>query len=372
MKKCTLIVLIPLLLSGRVNAQSDFKPGFIIMNNNDTINGMIDNRGYKSMAVKCRFKAEETNSVTEYHPGDISEYCFTDGKRYVSRTLESGVKVFLEYLVNGELNLYYYRNTQGLNIYVIDKLNFPLKEIPYTSEERYRDDGTRVLYQSKYHIGLLQAYTNDAVGFQEEPARLSKLDHKNLIKFAEDYHNIVCKDSSCIIYEKNTPILKASAELLYGQTYIYGDYDYDKDFTGEFGLGVYLWMPRVSERVYFRTGIKYRQMSMNDEKLNFILIPIGLQYQYSHYDLIPKIFLGFQSYFAKDKEVFYTINAGTGLDYRFTDRITVTSNFEAEIIPFIMRLDGWDSSYQNAIGFISGSIQIGFKYDLISLPGKTK
>ncbi|MDZ7636246.1 MAG: hypothetical protein U5L72_18130 [Bacteroidales bacterium] len=76
---------------------------------------------------------------------------------------------FLEYLINGKLNIYYYRDEKGEDYYLIGKEGFPLKVIPYLEEMRKTPDGINVLYKSTLHIGLLQYYTDDASDFLQEP-----------------------------------------------------------------------------------------------------------------------------------------------------------------------------------------------------------
>ena len=126
-----LSILIFILINIEVNAQSDFKSGYVILNNSDTLFGKIDSRGDRTMSKTCRFKPTNSDLITEYSPRELNEYQFIGGKRYVSRTLESGIPVFLEYLIKGKLNVYYYVDGEGKDHYLIDKEGFPLKVIPY-------------------------------------------------------------------------------------------------------------------------------------------------------------------------------------------------------------------------------------------------
>ena len=51
-----------LILTGVLNAQSDFRPGYIISTTGDTIFGEIDYRGDLSMSNVCRFKNGENET----------------------------------------------------------------------------------------------------------------------------------------------------------------------------------------------------------------------------------------------------------------------------------------------------------------------
>ncbi|MFW6370298.1 MAG: hypothetical protein ACOC10_03715 [Bacteroidota bacterium] len=129
----------------------------------------------------------------------------------------------------------------------------PLKKIPYKEELKIRDDGSRVLYQSKIHVGLLQLYTSDAADFTTETAKIESLNHENLIAYAEKYHNQVCEDEKCIIYEKKVPGIRISVEAIYGLS-LYNGEVYNVKRTDDFGFHAYFWMPKANERLFFKTG----------------------------------------------------------------------------------------------------------------------
>lgn len=86
-------------------AQSNYKQGYIITNENDTINGLIDFRTDRANSNVCKFKKSEKSDEQVFHPGEILGYRFIkEMKYYVSRTVEiDKIKqtVFLEYLVQG-------------------------------------------------------------------------------------------------------------------------------------------------------------------------------------------------------------------------------------------------------------------------------
>lgn len=81
----TCLLLIPVLY-----AQNNYRPGFIITVQKDTIYGEIDYRTDKMNAKRCVFQSQgnDTEPVT-YHPFEILGYRFTDdGKYYVSKNIE--------------------------------------------------------------------------------------------------------------------------------------------------------------------------------------------------------------------------------------------------------------------------------------------
>ena len=87
-----------------IHAQRDFRKGYIITNQQDTIYGWIDYRGDVRNAKVCLFRKTETDPSMDYMPLDIAAYRFINSKYYVSRDVGDEYapkQVFLEYLVNG-------------------------------------------------------------------------------------------------------------------------------------------------------------------------------------------------------------------------------------------------------------------------------
>ena len=207
------LVLVGILLSTIVvNAQTDFRPGYIIENSGDTLYGEIDYRGDILMNTICTFKSVE-NVTHKYSPYDIHSFRFIDSKYYISREV-NGIKVFLEYLINGEINIYYARDDTG-DHYYLDKAGVKLTEIPYEEGVR-KINNRKVYYETRRHYGLLKYYMQDAPEFQSQINKVKKPEHKSLIDLAEDYHNFVCEGEECIIYEKKLPLIKVDLEPVIG------------------------------------------------------------------------------------------------------------------------------------------------------------
>jgi len=122
-RKLFLCSFIFFVLFASLKAQSNYKKGYVITNDNDTIYGLIDFRTDAINATRCTFKSEQAEKI--YYPGDIAGYKFSDeGKYYVTRevTIDSiPQKFFLEYLVQGMMDLYYLRS-DGKVYYLFDKV----------------------------------------------------------------------------------------------------------------------------------------------------------------------------------------------------------------------------------------------------------
>ena len=122
---------------GSLHAQTDFRPGYVINMNGDTLQGDIDYRGDLIMSELCKYR-DKDYSIKNYSPNDIIAFRFINGKYYVSKKINNR-PVFLEYLIKGKLNIYYNRDEKG-DHYYIDKQDAKLTEIQYEEGIKYVDD----------------------------------------------------------------------------------------------------------------------------------------------------------------------------------------------------------------------------------------
>lgn len=326
MKLTKLFILATLFITEMLNAQSDFRPGYIIKITGDTVYGQIDYRGDLLMSNTCRFK-DKNNTVIKYSPNDINAFRFIDNKYFISKDIDNE-KVFLEYLINGKINIYYMRDDKG-DHYYIDKEGERLSEIPY--EEGIKRIGDKdVFYESTRHIGMISLYMQDAPEFQSRIQMLGKPEHNNLIKLAEKYHNTVCTGEECIIYEKKQPFFKVNFEMVVGvKNYIQKDYSIGEYYFTT-GVIAHFWMPRVNEKLYFKTGVIYSQVEGDNEGLSYhIKIPTHIEYFAPNSYLIrPHISVGLMS-----------PSYSGGIAIKINNMINIGfqgwANFDFEVAPWI-------------------------------------
>ena len=201
MKRNTCIIF-SLFIIGHIYAQQDFRKGYIITNENDTVYGWIDYRGDIRNAMKCSFKKTKKDKVIDFSPLDIASYRFIDSKYYVSKNIgshENPNQVFLECLVDGLAKLYYYRDNRLNNYYYIEKEG---KMLELKNEEKNEyNDGRIYIKQTKPYIGVLKATLN--VWEMNNEIDNAQLDHSSLSNIVRDYHYYACTDGSdCIVYKK--------------------------------------------------------------------------------------------------------------------------------------------------------------------------
>jgi hypothetical protein len=333
--KRLLLPLIILFFACGLKAQTDFRPGYVITLSGDTVYGQIDYRGDYTMGHVCRFESND-GLKTEYTPGSIQTYRFTDSKYFVSREV-NGQKYFLEYLIQGKMDIYYLRDDNG-DHYYLEKGNEPLVEIRYTKDILWVD-GKEYFYQSKTHIGLLNYVTMEAPQLQKKIGKIKKPDHKSLINIAKDYHYAVCEDDEqCIIFERPVPLFKIQAEPFVGYYSGLRQEDNIKKYgftpiSFLFGANVYVWMPRTNENWYFKTGITYT----NVESMHVFTLPLQFAYVFPKGKFRPTFSGGMNFRWLKyntESIAFATRPAySVGLLTMVDAHTSLTVNFEVETEP---------------------------------------
>ncbi len=331
-----------------LNAQNDFKKGYLVFQGGDTIYGEIREMGDGSMSRICTFRQ---NSVLEnYVPEDISAYRIEGGKYFVVKEID-GQRCFLEFLVNGRLNIYYQRKDSE-DCYYIERSDMSLKMLPFKEGMVKKKDVLGVLREYRFittdHQDILEAYTNnvpDLEGMKAEIRKNKRLSHKGLINLAQKYHDQVCEDDLCIIY-KQKPEIKLRLEPVVGFTN-YGKYANNKDafyYGGEilknttypvFGILGRLWLPRLGDNLYLKGGmllsfVQTVSFHQGEKDGMHVRIPLYLEYFWNNDGLIqPSFGIGLNGQRLKgDTDV--TVGAVAGINVRLTKSLALMLNYDVD------------------------------------------
>ena len=100
-KNIRLTLILLLIIIGSSYGQNDFRSGFIITLDNDTIQGQVDYRSNSKNYESCIFKIEEGEK--EYYPNQIIGFGYNNDRLFSSQIIEGS---FVEVLVLGEISLY--------------------------------------------------------------------------------------------------------------------------------------------------------------------------------------------------------------------------------------------------------------------------
>jgi hypothetical protein len=264
----------------KTQAQSNYLNGYILKSEKDTIFGIIENKNYFDNSKFCDFKTSNAESITRFYPENTYGYRFSNGKYYVSKNVDldgKQVKLFMEYLIHGKLDIYFVQDIKNFNHYFASKDSLPLIELKY-SEQTITDDGVQKIRESKQYIGLLNYFTGDCPSIKDEIPKLNEPDHKKLIHFAEKYHNLTCTDEKCIVYEKKLP-RKIKLNIGGGQTYLYSNNDFvlKQGFVPDYGFNLLFQQSQRNEGVYLGIGL-YRLPGFNGILIDDFQIPLSVNY----------------------------------------------------------------------------------------------
>ncbi|MFO7369648.1 MAG: hypothetical protein R6X09_05185 [Bacteroidales bacterium] len=184
-------------------AQPVLKKGYVIENSNDTIYGFIEFKGNKTNANVCVFRQDAKSEPLSFAPGDIKGYWFEGSKYYISKTVTVNNQeklLFLEFLINGIVDMYYCFDGLADNFFVDAGDNRLLELKKSQATEYYATYTKRAIPNSKQYIGILKYVFKDSPEISKRVETIG-LSRRSLIDVAYAYHKEVCADEA-IIYAK--------------------------------------------------------------------------------------------------------------------------------------------------------------------------
>jgi hypothetical protein len=194
------IICFAALWSAPLFGQIDFVSANIIMLQGDTVSGWID-IATEARHEKILFKKEENSPVREYTPEEIRAYNLGSGAFYVSRSVSmDGGQArlnFLEFLVDGVVDLYFCRTRNG-DHYFVGGDNGTLTDL--TSEEKkVIRDGKTYIHRSTIYKGKLRSVLTNSKK-TERKIDMVEFDRQSLVRLIKSYHEDVSKREPCKIY----------------------------------------------------------------------------------------------------------------------------------------------------------------------------
>lgn len=164
--------------------QENYKPGYILLMNGDTLHGLLDYRNWERNPEKIAFKEATGDTRSLYFPWQIKGFGVLD------ETYESAVvqvensptetkdlnydktlvlafdSAFLQAVVKGNKSLYYYKTRFGKELFYI-KQDSAFKLLVYKKYLKDQD-GESVLAENKTYIGQLTLYLADCSTIQDK------------------------------------------------------------------------------------------------------------------------------------------------------------------------------------------------------------
>lgn len=321
MKNILLFVFISLPLFQNIFSQTDFRKGYIISNENDTIYGLIDYRENIKKYKICDFKSSENQNVISYDPSQIKGYRYINDKYYISKEISengnSSEKVFYEVLVKGTATLYKY-----LSSIFVEKNdeNF----IKLTNElQIINNDGKEFYKYSNRHIAVLSYLLADCPSIKGKINKVKNIEI-DLTKLIELYNE--CIGDQSITFKENKPWFKTQIGVAIGMNSSKINLDSPHEETDHItegsdninsimpGLYIDLSSPRIHERIALHFGINYLSSTYKSfyiiestfetdrSEIKFdlkqLMIPLGFRYTFYEKKFTPYLNLG----------IFYTLH----------------------------------------------------------------
>ncbi|HSI90981.1 MAG TPA: hypothetical protein VK927_07680 [Adhaeribacter sp.] len=210
-------------------AQKDFRPGYIVTLQNDTLRGLVNYKGDIKSALKCDFKEKTGTEAQTFTPDQLLGYGFNSGRFFETQQIPiinyqynkltnnfDQVPVpgnqdlnFMEVLVKGRATLYFMTDAASTKHFYIRKEGSEIKELVYLeafmdSNEQNRakqEFGNRILYRSKRYAGTLTQEMSDC------PALNAKIENtafkrSAFIELVTDYNKCAAPDQKILLSKK--------------------------------------------------------------------------------------------------------------------------------------------------------------------------
>jgi hypothetical protein len=312
-KRKILVLIITFIFFQNIFSQSDYRKGFIITKENDTINGFIDYREGDKNYTSFNFRTSEKLNHTTYNSKQVKAYGFVNDKFYESKIIPSSTKTtenafyeelvkekasinnlkdgfyvneddkkiykipnelkeianstkkieyaFFEVLVRGKASLYKFKDA-----YYVEKDDNKMYKLSNEIKGEIHENGRIYQIKSNRYIGILLFLFSDCSEIKKKINNL-ELRERSLTNIVEQYNN--CVGSPSISYKESKPWFKTHFGLILGASSsklnFYSDYkevEYlTKGFDGSNSImpGLYFdfLSPRIHERVAFHISIFY-------------------------------------------------------------------------------------------------------------------
>jgi hypothetical protein len=260
------------LISIHFYGQENYKPGYIITNNQDTLRGYILNVGTNHFR-KCVFRKELKNKNEIYLPSQIQAYRYNDnGKYFVSKEIsdqQKGKMYFVEYLVKGKASLLFMRDINE-HFYVETETE---KMVELTEPtQNIRDEYSVLIMNSKQYIEKLRHLLSDYPEISKDIENAKLYEH-NLIKLIRKYNSHITSDTKYENFEEKVAPIRIKVGVAAGTSYnkfYFNPKNYtDYQFNGFVGINVELENALFSiERLNIKAGLYLQQFNTYNFYIN--------------------------------------------------------------------------------------------------------
>lgn len=284
----------------QITGQNNFRPGFIITLQNDTVFGKVHYGSSSNNSKICRFKSE--TGVTEYVPSQIYGFGYLDDKCYTSRILKD---TFIETLIEGNLSLF----KSNSDFFMLKEGGEAFKLESIEKEEIIK--GHFIIRKDNTWRGNVFSQISDCSPDLKVLMNLDLIE-KDLMKTVIDYNK--CKGHNYINYKIKKPRFKIDVGVIMGLTRssISMDRNY-QSIDPSYGLIMTVSSPRITEKFAFQSEIQFIKADFSS--LEIKKLTAGDEYHHTYVDLSAiSIPLSFKYSMSKTPYALF-LNAGVNNSY---------------------------------------------------------
>lgn len=327
-----IIVLMVLLPLSNTRGQWNYREGWVITPEQDTLHGLIKDCGSNRNTKVCLFKEGKRSKTVKYTPGDIQSYQITGEKYYMaSEFFQDQIlgRHFAEVLLEGSVSLYHFKKNKNVAYYVEKEKGILVGLInEHFQLGRETVDPASYYAYSTYYDVKFPFYRDTLSVMFSDSKRIQNLingiDYKasSLTSVTTAYINETCQGDGCITFEKDLGRIRNRFGVFSGVQYtqsiaIDGSDRYDFNLTPPVGILNNIPVPAINDRFSFQIELIYRNLTTKQvtdefgvqspvkEMTHQLGIPLSIQYRLTWRRWSPTIGAG--------KEVgFYSSEGETG------------------------------------------------------------
>jgi len=255
----SLTILFLFIAIGSTLSQTDFRDGFIITLQNDTIRGEIAYRSNSKNYKSCIFKLNKKK--TTYLPNQIVGFGYEQGAFFSTQIVKD---TFVEVLVVGKLSLF-----KSKSKYLLRKENEMIELV--ANREMVEENGEYGYRGGKLWRRLVYAQIKDCTDANYDLMDKLKFDEKRLTKLVVNYNK--CSGANFIETKANQPWTKLSVGVMIGLSTttinnVKNQFDFfehlDDTYTStnpSIGVGVEFSFPRISDKIAIRAETHFIKSS---------------------------------------------------------------------------------------------------------------
>lgn len=326
------------------SAQSNFRDGYVITLENDTINGQVALRPNSKNYESCLFKSNSV--IVEYFPNQLLEFGYDDDKVFSSQIRK---EYFAEVLVLGELSLF-----KSERMYHLKK-GETVSDLEATKKRD--EDGSKMRFvKNERWRGILSYLISDCMEISDTLATNATFNDKSLSNIIIKYNK--CRGTGFTEYGINKPwtFIELGAMVSFVRSGIHRKsessfFNYlDESYSSidpSFGLLFSVYSPRISENLSLQTEVHYIKSSYQEL---VVLNEVFSEYHDSFIDLTTiSIPVSIKYTFPKEKFDFY-LESGMSYDYHL--------KAETRLLSERVRRGIIDTE-QESIAFVPDNNQVG-------------